>query len=97
MAKLLLLVSAALLFTVATVAHGEASIPATSGGPSSLLCKNPPASKSADRRTTDPSRRMNDLIFASDGFELVKPKRARFGNVEQPTHLTPDRVHGGIQ
>ncbi len=97
MAKLMLLVSAALLLTVVTVAHGEASIHVTGAGPSLLLCRTPPGTKSADRRTIDPNRRMNDLISTGDGFEPVNRKRPRFGKVETPSHLTPERVHGGIE
>jgi hypothetical protein len=97
MARPMLLVSAALFFALATVVHGESSIPATSGVQDSLFGNRPPPTKRTDLRRIDPNRRMNELINQSDRSDLIPRGWIRIWCVDQPSHLTPERVHGGIQ
>jgi Mg-chelatase subunit ChlI len=44
----------------------------------------------------DPNDRMQYMLNQSEDLRQIKKEVARFWMVDQPSHLTPDRVHGGI-
>lgn len=44
----------------------------------------------------DPNERMEQLIFQSEDYRQMKNEWKRFWFTDQPSHLTYERVHGGI-
>ncbi|MDP6443521.1 MAG: hypothetical protein QGG36_12315 [Pirellulaceae bacterium] len=46
--------------------------------------------------SADPTLRTEQLIFQSENFRNILLEWERFWFVEQPDHMTPFRVHGGI-
>ena len=44
----------------------------------------------------DPSRRTEQLIFQSENFRALIQEWERFWFVDQPDHMTPYRIHGGV-
>jgi hypothetical protein len=46
---------------------------------------------------SDPNRRMHQLINNSEDLRQIEAEWERFWFTDQPSHLTPDRVHGGIE
>ena len=44
----------------------------------------------------DPTRRNQQLIYNSEGFRLIHDEWERAWLLDQPSHLTPYRTHGGI-
>jgi hypothetical protein len=47
--------------------------------------------------SSDPNRRMAELISQSEDLRQIELEWERIWFVDQPSHLTPERVHGGIQ
>ena len=47
--------------------------------------------------SSDPNRRMHELINNSEDLRQIESEWERIWFMDQPSHLTPDRVHGGIQ
>ncbi|MFL5244064.1 MAG: hypothetical protein ACJ8FY_18325 [Gemmataceae bacterium] len=47
--------------------------------------------------SSDPNRRMNELINQSEDLRQIELEWERIWFTDQPSHLTPERVHGGIQ
>jgi hypothetical protein len=46
--------------------------------------------------SADPARRAQQLIFTSEDLRLFLDDWERIWFLDQPSHLTPFRVHGGI-
>jgi hypothetical protein len=46
--------------------------------------------------SADPNRRMQQLLNVSEGLRQIQDEWDRFWFTDQPSHLTPIRVHGGI-
>jgi hypothetical protein len=46
--------------------------------------------------SADPNVRMEQLLFASEDLRQIEDEWRRFWFTDQPSHLTPVRVHGGI-
>ncbi len=44
----------------------------------------------------DPNRRTNQLIFTSENLRLLLDDWERIWFLDQPSHLSPYRTHGGI-
>ena len=44
----------------------------------------------------DPSRRARQLLFTSEDMRLLLDDWERFWMLDQPSHLTPFRTHGGV-
>lgn len=44
----------------------------------------------------DPVERTEELIFTSEDFRALREEWRRFWFVDQPSHMTPYRTHGGI-
>ena len=44
----------------------------------------------------DPNERMQQMLNQSEDLRQMRKEWFRFWMVDQPSHLTPDRVHGGI-
>jgi hypothetical protein len=44
----------------------------------------------------DPLRRNRELIYTSEGQRMINDEWERFWMLDQPSHLTPYRTHGGI-
>ena len=46
--------------------------------------------------SSDPDLRMKELINQSENLRQIQYEWERIWFVDQPSHLTPERVHGGI-
>ncbi len=46
--------------------------------------------------SSNPTRRITELINESENLRQIESEWERFWMIDQPSHLTPDRVHGGI-
>ncbi len=46
--------------------------------------------------SSDPNIRMSQLINQSEDLRQIMPEWRRFWLNDQPSHLTPERIHGGI-
>jgi len=44
----------------------------------------------------DPVRRTRELIYTSENLRMLLEEWERFWFLDQPSHLTPYRTHGGI-
>jgi hypothetical protein len=47
--------------------------------------------------SADPNRRMAELLNVSENLRTMEYEWERIWFTDQPSHLTPDRIHGGIQ
>ena len=47
--------------------------------------------------SADPNRRMAELLNVSEDLRQLEYEWERIWFTDQPSHLTPDRIHGGIQ
>ena len=47
--------------------------------------------------SSDPNRRMHELLNQSEDLRTIEYEWERIWFVDQPSHLSPERVHGGIQ
>jgi hypothetical protein len=47
--------------------------------------------------SSDPNRRILELLNNSEDLRQIEYEWERIWFTDQPSHLTPDRVHGGIQ
>ena len=46
--------------------------------------------------SSDPNIRMQQLLYQSEDLRQIQNEWRRFWFNDQPSHLTPERVHGGI-
>jgi hypothetical protein len=46
--------------------------------------------------SSDPNTRMQQLMYQSEDLRQIEGEWRRFWFNDQPSHLTPERVHGGI-
>ncbi|MCS7270763.1 MAG: hypothetical protein NZ703_06735 [Gemmataceae bacterium] len=46
--------------------------------------------------SSDPNTRMQQLLYQSEDLRQIEGEWRRFWFNDQPSHLTPDRIHGGI-
>jgi hypothetical protein len=46
--------------------------------------------------SADPTRRTKELMFTSENLRLFLDDWERIWLLDQPTHMTPYRTHGGI-
>ena len=44
----------------------------------------------------DPAVRTTELLFTSEDFRQILDEWERIWFLDQPSHLTPRRVHGGV-
>jgi hypothetical protein len=47
--------------------------------------------------SSDPNVRMQQLLYQSEDLREIKNEWRRFWFNDQPSHLTPERIHGGIR
>ena len=47
--------------------------------------------------SSDPNVRMQQLLYQSEDLRQIEYEWERIWFTDQPSHMTPDRVHGGIQ
>jgi hypothetical protein len=47
--------------------------------------------------SSDPNRRMAELLNNSEDLRQIEYEWERIWFTDQPSHMTPERVHGGIQ
>jgi hypothetical protein len=47
--------------------------------------------------SSDPNRRMHELLVQSDDLRQIEYEWERIWFTDEPSHMTPERVHGGIQ
>ena len=53
--------------------------------------------KSWQEYSTDPNRRLTELLNSSEDLKAIEYEWRTIWFTDQPSHLTPERVHGGIQ
>lgn len=46
--------------------------------------------------SADPSRRTRQLIFTSEDMRQLLNQWERIWFLDQPSHMSPERVHGGV-
>ena len=46
--------------------------------------------------SADPSQRTQELIFTSEGLRQILEEWERIWFLDQPSHLSPYRTHGGL-
>lgn len=46
--------------------------------------------------SSNPNRRMNELLNQSEDLRQMEYEWERIWFTDQPSHLTPQRVHGGV-
>jgi hypothetical protein len=46
---------------------------------------------------SDPTQRIEALLSTSEDLRQIKPEWERFWFVDQPSHMTYDRIHGGLE
>ncbi|MCS7046198.1 MAG: hypothetical protein NZO58_07570 [Gemmataceae bacterium] len=46
--------------------------------------------------SSDPNDRMQELLNESENLRQIQGEWRRFWMIDQPSHLTPIRVHGGV-
>jgi hypothetical protein len=46
--------------------------------------------------SSDPNTRLNEQLNVSEDLRQAQKEWERFWMIDQPSHMTPDRVHGGI-
>lgn len=47
--------------------------------------------------SSEPNTRLNQLLHQSEDLRQIEYEWRRIWFNDQPSHLTPERVHGGIQ
>jgi hypothetical protein len=47
--------------------------------------------------SSNPNRRIAELINTSEDLRQIEYEWERIWFTDQPSHLTPERVHGGVQ
>ncbi len=47
--------------------------------------------------SSDPNQRMHELINNSEDLRQIAYEWERIWFVDEPSHMTPERVHGGIE
>jgi hypothetical protein len=47
--------------------------------------------------SSDPNRRMRQLLNTSEDLRQIENEWDRIWFTDQPSHMTPERIHGGIQ
>lgn len=47
--------------------------------------------------SSDPNRRMHELMNTSEDMRQIQYEWERIWFTDEPSHMTPERVHGGIQ
>ena len=47
--------------------------------------------------SSNPNRRMMELLSNSEDLRQIEYEWERIWFVDEPSHMTPERVHGGIQ
>jgi hypothetical protein len=47
--------------------------------------------------SSDPNRRITELLNNSEDLRVIEEEWERIWFTDQPSHLNPNRVHGGIQ
>ncbi len=45
----------------------------------------------------DPNRRITELISQSEDLRQIEYEWERIWFTDQPSHMTPERIHGGLQ
>ena len=46
--------------------------------------------------SSDPNERMQEMLNESENMRQLRTEWRRFWMIDQPSHLTPIRVHGGV-
>jgi hypothetical protein len=47
--------------------------------------------------SADPNRRVTELLNNSEDLRQIELEWERIWFTDQPSHMTPERIHGGIQ
>jgi hypothetical protein len=52
---------------------------------------------SSQKYSSDPNRRLSELLKQSEDLRKIEYEWERIWFTDQPSHMTPERVHGGIE
>jgi len=66
-------------------------------GPTDSTLILPPISAVGTEEHAEPNERISQLLNQSEDFRTIQSEWQRMWSNDQPTHLTPERIHGGIQ
>jgi hypothetical protein len=47
--------------------------------------------------SSDPNRRISELLVQSEDLRQIEYEWERIWFTDEPSHMTPERVHGGVQ
>jgi hypothetical protein len=47
--------------------------------------------------SSDPNRRISELLVDSENLRQIEYEWERIWFTDEPSHMTPERVHGGVQ
>ena len=47
--------------------------------------------------SSDPNRRISELVVDSENLRQIEYEWERIWFTDEPSHMTPERVHGGVQ
>ena len=47
--------------------------------------------------SADPNRRVSELLVQSEDLRQIEYEWERIWFTDEPSHMTPERVHGGVQ
>jgi hypothetical protein len=47
--------------------------------------------------SSDPNRRITELLNQSEDLRQIEYEWERIWFTDEPSHMTPERVHGGVQ
>jgi hypothetical protein len=47
--------------------------------------------------SSDPNRRIAELLVDSENLRQIEYEWERIWFTDEPSHMTPERVHGGVQ
>jgi hypothetical protein len=61
-----------------------------------VLCLGPASGCVVPIYSGDPAMRTQELIFTSEGLRQILEEWQRIWFLDQPSHLTPYRTHGGL-
>jgi hypothetical protein len=61
-----------------------------------LRCLRAPLGCFLNEYSTDPNRRMQELLHQSEDLRQIRYEWERCWMIEQPSNMTFERIHGGV-
>ena len=60
------------------------------------VVRTPPAHPDTLGVASDPNIRLHEELYVSEDLRQANREWERFWMIDQPSHMTPTRVHGGV-